>query len=276
MSQYPPPNVHYGMLTPMTNRGLYARAGILMCVCAALVAALGLCVVFYAAPRVPEMLDQAPPAQREQLRQQFQQIEAQGMTVQGLYAGMGYTVVGAGALAALLAIFVLRGSHGGAIGAAIYTAVLLLLCGCVSFAALAPAGPLGCMFLLPLGLLVLLMIWLVQAIRGGGAAAQMQQWQQQMWMQQQAWQQQGYSPQQGLSPPVAPPASGGAMGQPAGQPPGDAAPGAMPDAPPARPPGAAPWGVPQRPPNDPPGGGGSGYGYAQRPPTRDDEGGGTA
>jgi hypothetical protein len=192
------------------------RAGVLMIVIAVLFVLFGLCMGLASwIITLPEFTSSPEFAEAQK---HFQEAEAQaGMPVQTLLMIAGAVPLAVGALFGGLGFFVRGGAFVTVIIAIVVTVVLLLLSGLLSLATLIaglsgdPTQAIGaCIYLVPFALLVLLLIWLIQAAR---AASQLtlarQQQQMQMWQYQQY--QQAYLQQNSQGPPQqtsAPPPAG--------------------------------------------------------------------
>ena len=227
MSQYPSPyapppyvgGMNYYSGGGGDPRGPYRRAGVLLILLGAMGLLLGLCVtaslamvpfdqVIAQSGMPPEALNGASP----------QTLKIVALTAFGLIALAGLVFV-------LLGVFVFRASRGAAIGAAVVSGLALGLGALWLLSAFVAAATQHipqmamaiCVFCIPMLLLILTMVFLVQALRAGNVQQMtQQQYLAQMWqMQQQAAQTQqgygygygpggyGYPPQQGAPPPGA-------------------------------------------------------------------------
>ena len=241
--QYPPPYSptppgYGGYAQPSPDQLLAParRAGILMIVLGVLFVLAGLCLAF-----VSRMLDHpdftSQPGYLE-MKQQMDQIEAQaGTSVQTVMLIMGAIPLALGALLGGLGFAVRGGGLVPVVLSIALTGLLLLLVGLIVLGGLLqgavgnPAQLLGvlCFYGSPFLMLVLLMVWLVQAARASSQiAAARQQYQAQVWQYQQQQQnylqnagqpqhQQGYgAPPAGMGyhyPPAQPPAGQPPVGQ---------------------------------------------------------------
>ena len=252
--QYPPPYSPtppgYGGYAQQSPDQLLAparRAGILMIVLGVLFVLAGLCLAF-----VSRMLDHPDFTNQPgylEMKQQMDQLEAQaGTSVQTVMLIMGAIPLALGALLGGLGFAVRGGGLVPVVLSIALTALLLLLVGLVVLGGLLqgavgnPAQLVGvlCFYGIPFLLLVLLMVWLVQAARASSQiAAARQQYQAQVWQYQQH--QQNYLQNPGQSQQQ----QGYGAQPPAGQPPVGQPPAQQPD------PQSSP---PQAPPPAPPGG----------------------
>jgi hypothetical protein len=134
--------------------------------------------------------------------------------------------MGVGVVLVVLGSFVRSGRRAPIIVSILVVGLLALLMGLLVLIALLrmtvqPAmGMLGCAFAVPLSLLVLLLVWLIQANRAASQVERMRAYSQQYWQQayQQQWYQQPGHPQPTAAPPPLPPPpsnghSGGSHGQ---------------------------------------------------------------
>ena len=234
MSQYPPPpqqppypspQMHYDYYRPAGGvAGSPAkRASVLMFVMGGLMILMGGCFSAMGA-MLPSM--QIPPDSQQALQQLEAQFHPYSVATVVLVTGVALMVV---ALVFLVLGFLVRG--GGRVPvmtATVLTGLMVLYLSLNIVMAL--VGPVAngsvsaCFTLIPLGLFVLQLIWLVQALKAGpstaaNAATAMQQYQAQLWHYQQ--QQQAYQ-QAVLGGPPLPPGAGYAPPppQPAQQAPG--------------------------------------------------------
>lgn len=169
------------------------RAGLLMVVLGALAAAGSGCLSVVVAAAWEQVLAASPDLVRAELanKQDLMQIVYVAMGVIGLLFGVGYIVLG---------IFVRRGGLEAAITALVLTivATLLLLVNVIGSASMlfdtaanqATALMGVCMTGVPLALLVLLLVWLIEAVRNAPKIKAARQYQAAYWQQQypQPWQ----------------------------------------------------------------------------------------
>jgi len=215
MSQYPPPYSPmqqpyggYPAPPPPSPQELLAparRAGVLMIVVGVLFVLFGLCMgVFSWMIRQPGFTSSPEFAQAQE---HFRQAEIQsGMSVETMLLVSGIVPLALGALFGGLGFFVRGGGFGAIITGIVASAGLLLLLGLGTLGTLVasaanPSNLAGvCVYLVPFGLVLLLLVWLIQAARAASrVAAARQQHQAQAWQYQQyqqAYLQQGQAPSQ--------------------------------------------------------------------------------
>jgi hypothetical protein len=213
MSQYPSPyspppypqNAGYYNPYGFDPRGPAKRAGLLMIIVGAIATLFALCMV-----GVTQILRTTtlPP----ELAAQMHQMESNGVTAAAIFMTMGVAFFIFAVLEIVLGLFVRTGNTV-AIGLSLIgTAVVLVifavfvLVGTANALMHAPQAVAGLMiWLVPLALLVLQLIWLITAIRAAPRMAMaQQQYQAQLWQYQQNIQAYGgYG--QALSPPPPPP-----------------------------------------------------------------------
>jgi hypothetical protein len=190
------------------------RAGTLMIAVGVMAVVCGLFLAYRANESDLEQLAPTPEAQRE-AQQQIEWLESQtGISFHTLALIVAFVPLAIGALVGGVGFYVRGGSLGWTIAGmilvgvmALMTAVALLL-GVIQGAAGAPIVAVAsvCQFGLPLALLVILFIWLVQAVRAAsGVALARKQYEAQLWQYQhyqqaylQHTQQRPPPPQQGL------------------------------------------------------------------------------
>jgi hypothetical protein len=231
MSQYPPPYSPmqppyggYPAPPPPSPDELLAparRAGVMMTVVGALfvLCGLGMGAISWMA-RQQEFLSGPEFAQA---REQFRQAEMQsGLPIETMLLIMGVIPLAVGALFGGLGFFVRGGGFGAVVTGIVASSGVLLLLGLMILGTLvaAAANPSNiagvCVYVVPFAIVLLLLVWLIQAARAASrVAAARQQYQAQVWQYQQyqqAYLQQSQSqPQQpGMGyhypPPPAPPA----------------------------------------------------------------------
>jgi hypothetical protein len=179
--QPPFPGVPYAPGRPGPDpRKAARRASVLMWVLGALGVLFGLFMAALLQPMLEWMLANPPPgqeAQVEQLREQLRQVEAHGLSLgtQLLVVGIAITVVGS--LMGVLAFFVRGGSRVASVLSAVLTGLVLAYLGFSTLAAIVMSGPQAlvgaCFMLVPVALMVLLIVWLIQSLRGPRAGAAM-------------------------------------------------------------------------------------------------------
>lgn len=217
MSQYPSPyqppvptGPMYGY-DPALDAALAParRAGILMFILGGLLFLGGVCCVGVGA-LLPQLMQQQPEA--------FRELEnmPEGVTIEMIRTAI-IAVSAAGIVYALafvvLGIFVRKGSTGAIITTLIMSVLAVLLLAFWTLSGLlggSAGNPMAavCIFALPLALHVLLIVWLIQAIRAGGeVAAARSQSMQQYWQYayQQQTHQQAFPPRDPPFPPPPPP-----------------------------------------------------------------------
>jgi hypothetical protein len=234
---YPPPQ----HLPPSPDELLASarRAGVMMIVLGVLSVACGLCLAFMGGMMdSPEML-QSP--QYQQLQQQFQQIEREtGLTLQRFFVVMGIVPLAIGAILGALGFFVRGGGKVAVMGSIVLVSILLVGLALVILGGIIQALTIGggpefmigiCVYIIPLGLLLLLLVWLIQAARASSRVElARQQYQMQMWQYEQY--QQAYLQQNLQQQGTVPPPTGMGYGYPPAQQPA-APPGAAPSTPPS-------------------------------------------
>lgn len=225
MSQYPPPyspqQPAYGgyppQQPPQSPDELLAparRAGITMIVLGVLAVACGLCLA--ATGSVIDNPELAQSPQYQQMQQQFQQVERElGITLRQFFVFMGAVPLAMGAILGALGFGVRGGRRGVAIASIVFVGILLAVLGLVILGGLVQAVATGarpemllgmCVYGVPFALLLMVMVWLVQAVRGAQKVEwARRQYQAQMWHYQQY--QQAYL-QQGQPPAQPPPGMG--------------------------------------------------------------------
>lgn len=276
MSQYPPPNPPspypgwppHPVSRPRDPRAVARRASVLMWVLGSGFVLVGICGAALLLPLMEWVVTKSPPEQAAQAREQMRQLEAQGqqhgisLSTNLLISGLVIIAVG-GTLGAL-AFGVRGGGQTAAVVAAVVTGLILGLVLLQMLGAVLVGGGPGvmaaCMMLVPGGLLVLLMVWLIQVARAAPQAASSHvPAQQGHWPSQAHRAPPGAPPTQapGYPPPNwgAPPAGHGFQppAPPPGQPPVQFGYATRP--PPAQPPPAQPQQQQPSPPQDPPEGG---------------------
>lgn len=218
--QYPPPSPQQPMYSgyvppPQSPEELLAparRAGTLMIVLGVLAVAFGL-LAAYQANHFDVSAAGTPDLQRK-LQQQIDQFEQLGLPFRTLMLIFAALPLAAGAIIGGLGFFVRGGALGWVITAIIVGGGLILIVGFMLLAGLIQGAMMGgpvmivgaaCFYGIPFVLLVVLMIWLIQAARGAGRLAAMRQayyagaWQAQQ--NQEAYRQ---APPAGAPPPSAP------------------------------------------------------------------------
>lgn len=231
MSQYPPPYSPmqppyggYPAPPPPSPDELLAparRAGVMMIVVGVLFVLCGLGMgVFSWVIKQPGVMSSPEFAQAQE---HFRQAEAQsGMAIETMLLIMGVVPLATGALFGGLGFFVRGGGFGAVVTGIVASSGVLLLLGLMILgtllgAAANPSSAAGvCVYVVPFGLVLLLLVWLIQAARAASrVAAARQQYQAQAWQYQQyqqAYLQQSPPQQQpGMGyhypPPPAPPAA---------------------------------------------------------------------
>ena len=242
--QYPPPYSPtppgYGGYAPQSPDQLLAparRAGVLMIVLGVLFVFCGLCLA--ASSWMMGQPQFASSPEFAEARKQFDLVEQQtGVRVEQMLIIVGAVPLVLGALYGALGFVVRGGGFASAVLGIVLSAMLLLFfgLGMLTTAVQAAANPAAiggvCVYAVPFLLLVLLMVWLVQAARAASQiVAARQQYQAQVWQYQQhqqnylqnpgQQQQQGYgAPPAGMGyhyPPNQPPAGQPPVQQPAQQ-----------------------------------------------------------
>lgn len=216
MSQYPPPPqgpqppVNFNYYQPVADPLAPARrASVMMFVLGGLAVLAGLCFAGIASQVTADMFAGTPQAA------QFEQIESQmGISLRTLFTIVGVVPLVIGVIFVGLGILVRQGGFGSIITALVLTGVSGLAMGFFVIAGVfqallggnPAAGGAVCVYGVPFLLLLVLFVWLMQAVRaasgvtGAAAAAAQQQYQAQMWAYQQQ-QQQAYGQQQQPQPP---------------------------------------------------------------------------
>jgi hypothetical protein len=213
MSQYPPSPYSYPMpyQTPAgysydpfgQHLGPARRAGILMIILGALVAVYAACnaIAMFAVP-ADQLMRNNPMMTKEAAQISPDVLKTTGVIVSVLILLVGLAKI-------ILGVFVRRNSGGAIVGGLILTALVTVVVGLFAvtfaFAGLAapPAFVVSCLLFIPLALLVLELVWLVQAMRAGTQIRAMQaQYHAQFHQYQQ--QQQAYAQQYGYGQPMQP------------------------------------------------------------------------
>jgi hypothetical protein len=149
------------------------RASVLMWVLGALGVLFGLFMAALLQPMMEWVLANPPPgqeAQVEQAREQLRQLEAHGGVSVGtqLLVG-GIATIFVGGLMGVLAFFVRGGSRVASVLSTVLTGLVLAYLAVSTVLSIAMNGPqalLGaCVLLVPVGLMVLLIVWLIQSLR---------------------------------------------------------------------------------------------------------------
>lgn len=222
LSQYPqqqpqppyptPPIGYHGYGGPLpgsaTGNPAAKRASILMIVLGVLMLLMGGC--FAGLGKVLRQID--IPAEQ---KAQFEQLQAQlppGMSLETVFLIYGIAILVVAVVYVVLGILVRGGGRAWAITSIVLTTLIVLFLAINAVASvIGPVGNAGglCVAIVPLGLFVLLLVWLAQAMKAGPALspadAAMRQYQMQMWYYQQ--QQQAYQQQQ-MPYPQPPPGAG--------------------------------------------------------------------
>ena len=222
MSQYPPPYPpqqpsYYGASPPPSPEELLRparRAGVLMIVLGVLFVVGGLC--FAGVSYALRTADFSGSAEGRDLQQQINELEARfGRSVSKMLIISGAVFLGTGALLGTLGVFVRGGRRGPVIGGIVLTILLALFLALEILRTVAASVVFGmppaqtamgvCLCVVPLGMLCLLLVWLVQAVRMAPHidAARVQFQNQVAYYQQQ--QQYYQQPPPGVAPPPGPP-----------------------------------------------------------------------
>jgi TM2 domain-containing membrane protein YozV len=221
MSQYPspyqpptPPYPGYDYYSGSSDALAPAkRAGILMFTIAGLLILGSLCCGAVGA-MLPQLMAEHPES-----FSRLQEIpEATPHRMQAVLVGSGILCALFSVILGLLGFFVRKGGKGAIITSIGLSSIAIALLALWSLAGVAQ-GELGaCILVIPLALFVLLVVWLVQAVRASGSVQAMQnQYMQQYW--QHLYQQQMYSQQQPYPPGGTPPISSPPASPPPSSPP---------------------------------------------------------
>src|SRR5262245_964260 len=208
-SQFPGPYSYpaYAQDPYAAARAPARRAGVLMIIIGGLLTLLGMCAgstLFFPEHMIRQQIEIMPPSPDGQLT--VPQMRKQALVSVIVSAVSGVVLIALG-------LFVRRGSKGAIITGIVLTslAVLQFGLGTLGFLALAAGAPImilmACFAAIPLALFILLLVWLIQSLRGSSDLQRMQaMYQQQYWQyqqQQQMYGQGGYGYQTAPAPPKA-------------------------------------------------------------------------